>query len=568
MHHPAAFDRAIYGCHTEVVRFLQSIKFAAVAALVSANCAAASATPIISGSIQGSHTKGSFQATFQCTGTPTCTGSYTATVTALGCSNKLLVLNTITLTQFDLSNPGTQFSGSAIFARGDFDLRAAANGTCSIVPGTQHDFTTAYVGIWNGSSGVFLPGSGCSTPGASCGGGPTTFDSRTYEDPLDLTVSGSIDADFANVSATAQVRPEDVIAGARFFIFALARPSQLASAMAANNAKDDVGGCVLAQLGPNGQLVAVSASGIQPSVTGLTTAQTQSLTILGNVPTSGVANTTFFVGYGTSPGGMLATGFVRSAVTVPGPQPCPATLINSPGTLSGIWWNANESGWGIHLTERHAMVFATWYTYDAAGNPKWYTSTCAAHLSISNTTYCDGPLYEVGGPLFFGAPFDASRVSVTSPGALHIVFQDVNTASMTYTLGGQSRSVAISRQPLASGTVPPAIDHTDLWWNPSESGWGLAIAQQYGVMFLAWYVYDSAGKPVWYVATCNVDGASCSGSLQRTTGPSFGPTFNPEQVRVFAAGTIAVDFTDANNAVLRYNVGGTSGSKSLTRQLF
>jgi len=72
-------------------------------------------------------------------------------------------------------------------------------------------------------------------------------------------------------------------------------------------------------------------------------------------------------------------------------------------------------------------------------------------------------------------------------------------------------------------------DYTDLWWNPGESGWGIAVLHQFSVMFLAWYVYDSAGKPVWYVASnCGVNASlnGCSGVLYRTTGPAFGPTFD------------------------------------------
>src|SRR5205807_4107411 len=114
-----------------------------------------------------------------------------------------------------------------------------------------------------------------------------------------------------------------------------------------------------------------------------------------------------------------------------------------------------------------------------------------------------------------------------------------NAASMTYTVAGQTRTVALSRQLFASGAAPPAVDYTDLWWNADESGWGMAIAHQYGVMFLAWYVYDATGKPTWYVASnCVVSGSNCSGTLYRTTGPAFGPTFDPSRVQVSTAGTV------------------------------
>jgi hypothetical protein len=97
----------------------------------------------------------------------------------------------------------------------------------------------------------------------------------------------------------------------------------------------------------------------------------------------------------------------------------------------------------------------------------------------------------------------------------------------------------------------------------------MSITQQYGVMFLAWYVYDSAGRPVWYVASnCAVSGNACSGTLYRTTGPAFGPMFDSSRIQVFIAGTVSLSFTDANNGVLSYTVNGVNATKTITRQLF
>ncbi|MCP6769076.1 hypothetical protein NL529_29945, partial [Klebsiella pneumoniae] len=86
---------------------------------------------------------------------------------------------------------------------------------------------------------------------------------------------------------------------------------------------------------------------------------------------------------------------------------------------------------------------------------------------------------------------------------------------------------------------------------------------QSGNIFLAWYVYDASGQATWYVASnCVVSGSSCSGTLYRTTGPPFGPTFNPTQVQVSTAGNVIVSFIDANNAVLSYTVNGVTATKT------
>jgi subtilase family serine protease len=279
-------------------------------------------------------------------------------------------------------------------------------------------------------------------------------------------------------------------------------------------------------------------------------------------------------GYTVGPGYDLATGLGSIDVAnllANWSTGTTGTAASLPGPLSGLWYNPNESGWGIGFTQRRNIVFATWFTYDSSGNPKWYVaSSCAmpaGNTGASGT--CSGSLYEVSGPTFFGTAFDPTRVNVAMVGSLTVNFQNANAATMSYTVNGQSRTVGIVRQLFQAGTTLPAVDYTDLWWNSNESGWGLLVTHQYGVMFLAWFVYDSNGKPVWYVASdCIVAGSGCAGTVYRVIGPPFGPSFDANQVHATAAGTVTLSFPDANDGVLNWTVNGVSGSKSITRQLF
>lgn len=243
---------------------------------------------------------------------------------------------------------------------------------------------------------------------------------------------------------------------------------------------------------------------------------------------------------------------------------------NTPGALSGLWWNPAESGWGMSVTQRGTIAFAAWYTYDAAGAPKWYVASRCVLSSASTTGSCSDTLYEVTGPAYFGVPFDTASVHVAPAGTLQLAFSSASNGTMTYTVAGQTRTVPITRQLFGSGSAP-SVDYTDLWWNASESGWGAAITQQGSTMFLAWYVYSSSGKPIWYVASdCRVNGAGtgCTGTAYRTTGSAFGPTFNPSAVQVFPVGTVVITFNDPNNGTLQYTVDGVSGTKTITRQVF
>ncbi len=402
--------------------------------------------------------------------------------------------------------------------------------------------------------------------------------SSSTASPFPMVVNRNIRASTACATAAIQPRSQEIGTTQSVFVFAHAPSSIVKSAIAKRvdatpipALKDDAVVCVLAQLGADGQLHAVSASTMQAYLTAVLSSQSSLINILNNVSTTSVAGSTLFVGYGTSAAGMLSSGLFQNAASIPGAVQCTGSLTSaaaakSPGALSGLWWNAAESGWGIHYTQRGSNTFAAWYTYDALGNPKWYVSTCAGFSGTSGT--CNGTLYEVTGPNFFGGAFNPSLVNTTSAGTLQVTFANANAASMTYTVAGQTRTVALTRQPLATGAIPPAIDYTDLWWNPGESGWGMAMTQQFGITFLAWYVYDANGKPTWEVATCTMSGSSCSGTLYRTTGPPFGPTFDPNRVHATAVGSVIVSFIGANDAVLSYTIGGVTATKTITRQLF
>jgi hypothetical protein len=39
------------------------------------------------------------------------------------------------------------------------------------------------------------------------------------------------------------------------------------------------------------------------------------------------------------------------------------------------------------------------------------------------------------------------------------------------------------------------------WWNPNESGRGFFLEWQGGQLFMAGYMYDDQGNPIWYLGT-------------------------------------------------------------------
>ena len=128
----------------------------------------------------------------------------------------------------------------------------------------------------------------------------------------------------------------------------------------------------------------------------------------------------------------------------------------------------------------------------------------------------------------------------------------------------------ITRQMLTTVTTLPAVDYTDLWWNANESGWGISLTQQFNIIFAAWFTYDSAGLPTWYVASnCTITNDACSGALYRVNGgsPLTVPWGGAGRV-VTPVGNIDITFSSAGSATMRYTLDGVAGTKVLTRQPF
>jgi hypothetical protein len=145
--------------------------------------------------------------------------------------------------------------------------------------------------------------------------------------------------------------------------------------------------------------------------------------------------------------------------------------------------------------------------------------------------------------------------------------------------------------PAAAQSVP-AANYSDMWWNPSESGWGLSIAQHSSTnqVFAVWYTYDprelaasGRSKPLWFVMPGGnwTSPTHLTGTVYVTNGVPFNQSgSNP---RSTPAGTFTFDFSSASSATFTYNVAAPaglasndpaynlpamSGSKAIQRQVF
>src|SRR6185312_7739565 len=137
---------------------------------------------------------------------------------------------------------------------------------------------------------------------------------------------------------------------------------------------------------------------------------------------------------------------------------------------------------------------------------------------------------------------------------------------------GEFGGVITAAQP-RSGMTP---DPTGVWFNPSESGWGLILTQQGPTTFAAVFAYDADGKPTWWVASNVVDtgqpvnllvGEAFTGPLYSTTGPYFGNPNDSTPLSVVPVGTLQVaNIGGTDNLSLTYTVGGATVQKTVERQ--
>jgi hypothetical protein len=124
--------------------------------------------------------------------------------------------------------------------------------------------------------------------------------------------------------------------------------------------------------------------------------------------------------------------------------------------------------------------------------------------------------------------------------------------------------------------IRPLTSYTGMWWNPQESGWGLALNQGVSnALFGAWFVYGASGQPEWFTLQGGqwTSSTRWTGIVYRTTGPFFaGPDFDPRLVLVQSAGTATLEFSQSpgneDHARFTYTVNGTTATRVLARMSF
>lgn len=238
--------------------------------------------------------------------------------------------------------------------------------------------------------------------------------------------------------------------------------------------------------------------------------------------------------------------------------------------LQDLWWGGvAENGWGVSIIQHDEKLFAVIFAYDGNGMPTWYVMS-AGQWNSSRTVFT-GLLYSPRGAPY--TAYDASRLDIgPSVGSLTITFTDASHASLDYAINGMVGHKEITRSVFAAAlaNTRPAVG--DMWWGGSQqNGWGIAILQQFGTIFAAWFTYNEKGEPTWFVMPAGswtaVD--TFEGRIYRTSSSRWlAMAYNTSSFRVADVGSFRVRFTSADTATFDWTIDGRSGTLPLSRQKF
>ena len=114
---------------------------------------------------------------------------------------------------------------------------------------------------------------------------------------------------------------------------------------------------------------------------------------------------------------------------------------------TGLWYMPSESGWGISLTQAPLYgMFGTWYVYDAANRPEWYTFQEGRWTSFTTWT---ATVYRTSGPFLNAPSFNPGLVTIAPVGTATFDFALrpglEHRAQFSYTVNGVTGSKSIER---------------------------------------------------------------------------------------------------------------------------
>ena len=233
----------------------------------------------------------------------------------------------------------------------------------------------------------------------------------------------------------------------------------------------------------------------------------------------------------------------------------PAAATTYSTDFTDMWFNANESGWGVNVIQQADMIFATLFVYGADNTPRWYVT--GGGLQGSGGSTFSGSLYSTTGP-YFGGAFNPASVGNAIVGSMTLNFSGPNSGTLTYTVNGVSVTKAITRQPIRSdnlsghyigGLIANGTGCNGVSNGPIEIFDNLTVSQNGGALTATVNFFNATGQ----ASTCTFSGTyTPQGRLGAASG-NFTCTFGATPGN---AGSFTMSALDASTTGFSGNFSG------------
>jgi len=208
---------------------------------------------------------------------------------------------------------------------------------------------------------------------------------------------------------------------------------------------------------------------------------------------------------------------------------------------AGLWFNPDRDGHGLDIEFSADSMTLAWYSYRPDGSPIWYL---AAAPLVGHDWQANLDEFR----------WDGQKATPQSVGSVRLHFIDQESVRFDYTLGTISGSESMVFLRFAADT-PPQVDTTGLWFDPSQSGWGLSLAGQNNTVVAVSYFYDDQGLPSWSIASGTPGlGSPLLSQALTTTGLCPGCTGTPHR-NIEDAGTVTLGMRTDGRLDLEMDIG-------------
>jgi hypothetical protein len=187
-------------------------------------------------------------------------------------------------------------------------------------------------------------------------------------------------------------------------------------------------------------------------------------------------------------------------------------------------------------------------------------------MSIDSSLF-SGNLYQVANGQSLTGAYKKPAVSAENPGPITLTFKNARNGTLIWNGG----IIPIQRFDdiigSGNGVTPSFVPENGWWWNSAEDGRGYFIELKNNYAFIAGYMYEADGRPVWYIAEGKMSTPQSFSSTwyQAGNGQTLtGPYKKPNVVNI-NVGSISIQFQTATRALLTLPDGRQI---TITRQLY